>query len=62
MKEKLNVKLPDIYEQYFLYLAHTREISQKQITSVRRVLISLNDYLENHNTQTPSSLAGYEVY
>ena len=40
--------LPDIYEQYFLYLAHTREISQTQITNVRRVLTSLYDYLENH--------------
>jgi len=47
VKEKLNVKLPDIYEQYFLYLEQTREISQKQITSVRRVLVSLHDYLEN---------------
>ena len=42
------VKLPDIYEQYFLYLAHTREISQAQIVSVRRVLASLHGYLENH--------------
>ncbi|MBW2204594.1 MAG: tyrosine-type recombinase/integrase [Deltaproteobacteria bacterium] len=41
-------ELPDIYEQYFLYLAHTREISQTQITNVRRVLTSLYDYLENH--------------
>ena len=41
-------RLPDIYEQYFLYLAHTREISQTQITNVRRVLTSLYDYLENH--------------
>jgi len=40
--------LPDIYEEYFLYLAHTREISQTQITNVRRVLTSLYDYLENH--------------
>lgn len=49
MNEELNqVKLPDIYEQYFLYLEHTREISQAQITSVRRVLASLHDYLENH--------------
>ncbi len=40
--------LPDIYEQYFLYLEHTREISQTQITNVRRVLTSLYDYLENH--------------
>jgi len=49
MKEEINqVKLPDIYEQYFLYLAHTREISQTQITSVKRVLASLYGYLENH--------------
>ncbi len=40
--------LPDIYEQYFLYLEHTREISQSQITNIRRVLTSLYDYLENH--------------
>ena len=40
--------LPDIYEQYFLYLAQTREISQSYITNVKRVLISLHDYLENH--------------
>ena len=47
MKEELNqVKLPDIYEQYFLYLAHTREISQAQIINVRRVLASLHEYLE----------------
>jgi len=42
------VKLPDTYEQYFLYLEHTREISQAQITNVRRVLASLHDSLENH--------------
>ena len=40
--------LPDIYEQYFLYLAHTREISQSHITSVKRVLASLHNYLESH--------------
>jgi site-specific recombinase XerD len=40
--------LPDIYEQYFLYLEHTREISQIQITNVRRVLALLHGYLENH--------------
>jgi integrase/recombinase XerD len=39
-------RLPDIYEQYFLYLAHTREISRSQISSVRRVLASLHEYLE----------------
>ena len=40
--------LPDIYEQYFLYLEHTREISRSQIINVRRVLASLHGYLENH--------------
>ena len=44
---KCRVKLPDIYEQYFLYLEHTREISRAQIIRVRRVLASLHDYLEN---------------
>jgi len=47
-KERNQVKLPDIYEQYFLYLEHTREISQAQIANIRRVLASLYDYLENH--------------
>jgi len=41
-------RLPDIYEQYFLYLAHTREISQSQITTAKRVLVSLHGYLESH--------------
>ena len=40
--------LPDIYEQYFLYLEHTREISQAQINHVRRMLTALYHYLENH--------------
>ena len=40
--------LPDIYEQYFLYLEHTREISRRQIIHIRRVLASLHGYLENH--------------
>jgi integrase/recombinase XerD len=43
---KYQVGLPDIYEQYFLYLEHTREISRSQISNVRRVLVSLHDYLE----------------
>ena len=47
-KERKQVKLPDIYEQYFLYLEHTREISQAQIGNIRRVLASLYQYLENH--------------
>ena len=46
--------LPDIYEQYFLYLEHTREISQSQISSVRRVLASLHDYLEKQKLSLSS--------
>lgn len=46
--------LPDIYEQYFLYLEHTREISRKQITSIRRVLASLHDYLEKQRLSLSS--------
>ena len=30
------VKLPDIYEQYFLYLEHTREISRDQISQRKK--------------------------
>ncbi|MDZ7696976.1 MAG: tyrosine-type recombinase/integrase [Deltaproteobacteria bacterium] len=49
MNEARNkVRLPDLYEQYFLYLEHTREISQVQITNVRRVMTSLYHYLEKH--------------
>ena len=40
--------LSDIYERYFLYLEQTRDISQSQVSSIRRVLVSLHDYLENH--------------
>ena len=46
--------LPDIYEQYFLYLEHTREISQSQISSIRRVLASLHDYLEKQRLSLSS--------
>ncbi len=45
----MNEGLPDIYEQYLRYLEHTREISRSQISSVKRMLAFLNDYLENHH-------------
>jgi site-specific recombinase XerD len=47
------VKLPDIYEQYLLYLKQTRDISQSQISSVRRVLVSFHDYLEKQKFSLP---------
>ena len=45
----MNEGLPDIYEQYLRYLEHTREISRSKISSVKRMLAFLNDYLENHH-------------
>ena len=45
----MNEGLPDIYEQYLRYLEHTREISRSKISSVKRMLTFLNDYLENHH-------------
>ena len=40
------IKLPDIYEQYLLHLEQTKQTSQTQVNSVRRVLASFHDYLE----------------
>jgi len=42
------VELPEVYEHYFLYLQQTREISQTQVNSIRRVMAPLHDYLEKH--------------
>ena len=42
------VELPEIYEQYFLYLEQTKEVSGGQLSGVRRVLASFHDYLESH--------------
>ena len=56
-KARNQVRLPDIYEQYFLYLEHTREISHVQILHVRRILASLYRYLENHRL----TIAGVKI-
>jgi site-specific recombinase XerD len=56
-KARKQVRLPDIYEQYFLYLEHTREISHVQILHVRRILASLYRYLENHRL----TIAGVKI-
>lgn len=42
------VALPDIYEQYLLYLEQGKGFSRGQVSGVRRVLVSFHDYLENH--------------
>ena len=40
------IELPDIYEQYLRYLEQARAVSKGSIKGARRVLASLNDYLE----------------
>lgn len=47
-----HTSLPDIYEQYFLYLEQTGGISQ--ITMKRKALRSLHIYLEKHNIRLSS--------
>ena len=42
------VHLPDIYEQYLLYLQQGKAVSVVHVKSSRRVLASLHAYLEHH--------------
>lgn len=46
---KYQVGLPDIYEQYFLYLEHTRGISHSQITRVQTYRIKEMSLLHSKN-------------
>ena len=48
------VLLPDIYEKYLLYLQHGKAVSKGLVTSSRRVLASLNEYLDKHNIDLTS--------
>jgi len=41
------VRLPDIYEQYLLYLEQTKDLSTGQLRASRRVLASFDQYLQN---------------
>ena len=42
-------KLPEIYEDYLLYYAKTRQVCHFQLLRSRRTLQALNDYLARHN-------------
>ncbi len=46
--------LPDIYEKYLLYLQHGKGVSKGLVISSRRVLASLNEYLDKHNIDLTS--------
>lgn len=43
--KKQSRKLPDIYEEYFVYYGETRQASQTKIPGIRRLLTSLHDFL-----------------
>jgi integrase/recombinase XerD len=45
--EKEKYLLPTVYEQYLNYYATTRQVGNRRIKSIRRVLSAFDDYLEN---------------
>jgi hypothetical protein len=51
--EKPIQKLPEIYEDYLLYYAKTRQVLHLQLLRSRRTLQALNDYLAKHNIKLP---------
>jgi integrase/recombinase XerD len=48
------VQLPDIYEQYLLYLQQTKELPKGHIGAIRRVLASFQEHLENRSISLSS--------
>ncbi|MBW2664401.1 MAG: tyrosine-type recombinase/integrase [Deltaproteobacteria bacterium] len=52
--EKPIQKLPEIYEDYLLYYAKTRQVYHLQLLRSRRTLQALNDYLARHNIKLPN--------
>jgi len=48
-----SILLPDIYEKYLLYLQQEKAVCKVLVTSSRRVLASLNEYLEQHTIDLP---------
>ena len=51
--EKPIQKLPEIYEDYLLYYAKSRQVHHLQILRSRRTLQALNDYLARYNIKLP---------
>lgn len=43
--------LPDIYEEYFLYLEQGRQLSQSHLNQARRLLSKFHQYLQSKNIQ-----------
>ena len=54
MMPNYQVPLPDVYEQYFIYLGQTKTFGGNYILTSRRVLASFHSYLEQHRVKLPS--------
>ena len=48
------VDLPEIYEAYLRYYEQSRQVPCGQVKAVRRVLVSLHDYLKEHHLTLPA--------
>jgi integrase/recombinase XerD len=49
-----HIPLPDIYEQYLLYIEQTKTVRKNYIFTSRRVMVSLHIYLETHRVDLPN--------
>jgi site-specific recombinase XerD len=45
-KRKASIELPDIYEQYLLHHKQYKQVSEKKISAIRRVLVPFCEYLQ----------------
>jgi site-specific recombinase XerD len=48
-RSKIQSPLPDIYENYLRYHEQSQQVGASHLRQVRRVLISLHQYLKNHD-------------
>jgi len=51
---KPDIPLPDIYEQYLLYHAQSLQPSAGHLSTLRRILRLLHEYLQRHNIRVPA--------
>jgi integrase/recombinase XerD len=53
-RPKKHHPLPDIYDKYLLYYEQSHQGSQRHLGSLRTMLASFHEYLENNNIKLPS--------
>jgi site-specific recombinase XerD len=51
--KRRSYSLPPIYEEYIFYVEKSREITQGQVVSIRRLLSAFNDFLEKLDINLP---------